>query len=89
MNEGGRAICGGAVDADPRWHPRIGGRCLDRACDADGRPVRSWNTGHSGGLSGGYVDREESYDHAFCVVDGVACGVSEGRFGVVGAWRLG
>jgi len=69
------------VDADVRHPRRVCTTCVERACDEEGRPLRFFNTGFSGGFVARLADGGMERESHECVIDGVRCWADEAYLG--------
>jgi hypothetical protein len=76
-------ICHHSILLDPRYPRAVCAACADRATDGNGRQVRFFNAGLSGGLTGRYADDGSMYETADCLIDGHTCQAKEKHLGGV------
>ena len=74
-------ICSVRVEANPRYPRYVCRTCSGKALSRDGRPLKFYNTGLSGGFSAQYADTGETYDGHHCFIDGVPCYADEAYMG--------
>ena len=74
-------LCGRRVDADVRHPRRVCETCVGRARDEEGRPLRFFNTGFSGGFVARLADGGMERESHECVIDGVRCWADEAYLG--------
>ena len=81
MGETTCPLCGRRVDADVRHPRRVCETCVGRARDEEGRPLRFFNTGLSGGFVARLADGSMERESHECVIDGVRCWADEAYLG--------
>jgi hypothetical protein len=69
------------MDANIRHPRRVCTTCVERACDEEGRPLRFFNTGFSGGFVARLADGGMERESHECVIDGVRCWADEAYLG--------
>jgi hypothetical protein len=74
-------ICSVRVEANPRYPRYVCRTCSSKALSGDGRPLKFYNTGLSGGFSAQYADTGETHDGHHCFIDGVPCYADEAYMG--------
>ena len=81
MSDTACPLCGGRMDADVRHARRVCNSCVERACDEEGRPLRFFNTGLSGGFVARLADGGANRESHECFIDGVRCWADEAYLG--------
>lgn len=81
MSDATCPLCGGRMDADRRYPRRVCETCVERARDEDGRPLRFFNTGLSGGFVARFADDGMEREGHECVIDGIRCWADEAYLG--------
>jgi hypothetical protein len=78
-------ICLAEVAENPRYPDHLCSECARRAVDADGRPLKFYNTSLSGGFEAIYADDKTPAEAVtrdrIVFVDGAQCVADEARFG--------
>ena len=78
-------VCGEPRPHSPRYPDAVCAACVERAVDADGRPLAFHNATLTGGFAAAYRDTREPAptpdDEMTCWIDGVRCRAREAYFG--------
>lgn len=74
-------ICGVPLEPVARYPRYVCNDCADKAASADGRPLKFFNLGLSGGYGAIYADDQTRYNSHDCFIDGQSCRADEARFG--------
>lgn len=74
-------ICGGTVQANPRYPRYVCSSCRQRASSPEGEFLEFFNQTIFDGYLARYVETGLDYPRHDCVIDGVKCRADEARFG--------
>lgn len=74
-------ICANPVRPNPRYPSYVCSACAAKASSKDGRLLKFYNEGLSGGFVAVYADTGERYQSHECYIEGIKCYADEARLG--------